>query len=175
MLGVGSHLPSDQDCAARVQHNLNDQQETRPQNTPANQFVPDRVVMPVWTDFTAKANQQFVSRIDGHFTGTTAQILDWGACKWGVPPICSRRSRPRKATGDKAPSPTNRTTRKTASAAPHHRARPASGSCNFKHTTLPGTYPLSVQSTAFNVDYYGARIRSLLRGLGYLPARRLRR
>jgi hypothetical protein len=76
MLGVGSHLPSDQDCAARVQHDPNDQQETRPQNTPANQFVPDRVVMPVWKDFTAKTNQQFVSRIDGHFTGQGLGIVD---------------------------------------------------------------------------------------------------
>ncbi len=35
--------------------------------------------MPTWKDFTAQANQQFVSRIDGHFTGSTGEILDWGA------------------------------------------------------------------------------------------------
>jgi hypothetical protein len=34
----------------------------------------------------------------------------------------------------------------------------------LKHSTLPGSYPLSVQSTAFNVDYYGARIRSCYEG-----------
>jgi hypothetical protein len=110
MLGVGFHLPSDQDCAARVQRDPNDQQEARPEKAAANQFVPDRVVMPVWKDFTAKANQQFVSRIDGHFTGTTEQILDWGPANGVWTPIYSKRSRPRKATGDKAPSLTNRAT-----------------------------------------------------------------
>jgi len=87
MLGVGSHLPSDQECADRVEHDpqaQDDQQESRLENTTANQFVADQVSVPIWKDFTAKANQQFVSRIDGHFSGTTAQILDWGACKWGL-------------------------------------------------------------------------------------------
>jgi len=164
MLGVGSHLPSDQDCAARVQHNLNDQQETRPQNTPANQFVPDRVVMPVWTDFTAKANQQFVSRIDGHFTGTTAQILDWGACKWGLDAdllkaVAAQESNWRQSTvSDESNNPQDCVGGATPPC-------PTSfGIMQLKHTTLPGSYPLSVHSTAFNVDYYGARIRSCYEG-----------
>ena len=25
----------------------------------------------------------YVSRVDGNFTGTTDEILQWGACKWG--------------------------------------------------------------------------------------------
>ncbi|MBA2474036.1 MAG: hypothetical protein H0V41_18060 [Pseudonocardiales bacterium] len=78
MLPAGAHLPSGQECAARVQHH-HDQREPRPENAAANQFVADRVSMPTWKDFTAQANQQFVSRIDGHFTGSTGEILDWGA------------------------------------------------------------------------------------------------
>ena len=31
-----------------------------------------------------KANQLIAPRIDGQFTGTTAQILRWAACKWGI-------------------------------------------------------------------------------------------
>jgi hypothetical protein len=38
------------------------------------------------------------------------------------------------------------------------------GIMQLKHTTLPGSYPLSQQSTAFNVDYYGARIRACYEG-----------
>lgn len=34
----------------------------------------------------------------------------------------------------------------------------------LKHTALPGSYPLSQQNTAFNVDYYGARIRACYEG-----------
>lgn len=164
LLGVGSHLPSDQECADRVQHDPNDQQEARPENTAANQFVPDRVVMPVWKNFTAQANQQFVSRIDGRFSGTTEQILDWGACKWGLPAdllkaVAVQESDWRQRTvsdesdnsqdcvgGARPPCPTS------------------FGIMQLKHTVLPGSYPLSQQSTPFNVDYYGARIRSCYEG-----------
>lgn len=74
-LPVGGYLPSGQECAARVQR---DQPEPRPENTSANQVVPDRVTMPVWKDFTEQANQQFVSRIDGKFTGTTRRSSPGG-------------------------------------------------------------------------------------------------
>ena len=43
--------------------------------------------MPAWKDFTEQANQQFVPRIDGKFTGTTDAILSWGSCKWGLDEI----------------------------------------------------------------------------------------
>jgi hypothetical protein len=164
MLGVGSHLPSDHECAKRVQHEQRDQVEARPENTPANQFIPDRMSMPVWKDFTAKANQQFVPRIDGHFTGTTEQILDWGACKWGLDAdllkaVAVQESDWRQSTvSDESDNPQDC----VGGAAP---PCPTSfGIMQLKHTYLPGSYPLSAQSTAFNVDYYGARIRSCYEG-----------
>jgi autotransporter family porin len=160
-LPVGAALPSGQECAERVQR---DQPEPRPENTPANQFVPDRVVMPIWKDFTKQANQQFVSRIDGNFTGTTGEILAWGACKWGLDAdllraVAVQESDWRQSTvsdysrdpdncvnGDTPPCPTS------------------FGIMQLKHTYLPGSYPLSRQSTAFNVDYYGARMRACYEG-----------
>ncbi|HET9891150.1 MAG TPA: hypothetical protein VFQ42_11670 [Mycobacterium sp.] len=164
MLGVGSHLPSDQECAARVQHDRNDQQEARPENTAANQFVPDQVAMPIWKNFTAKANQEFVSRVDGHFSGTTEQILDWGACKWGLPAdllkaVAVQESDWRQSTtSDESNTPQDC----VGSATP---PCPTSfGIMQLKHTVLPGSYPLSAQSTPFNVDYYGARIRACYEG-----------
>jgi len=164
LLGVGAHLPSGQDCAARVQHDPNDQQEARPENTTANQFVPEKVVMPVWKDFTAKANQQFVSRIDGHFSGTTEQVLDWGACKWGLPAdllkaVATQESDWRQSTvSDQSNNPQDCVGGATPPC-------PTSfGIMQLKHTVLPGSYPLSVQSTAFNVDYYGTRIRACYEG-----------
>lgn len=47
------------------------------------------------------------------------------------------------------------------------------GIMQLKHTYLPGSYPLSQQSTAFNVDYYGARIRACYEGWGHLSPQRL--
>ncbi|MGH3844786.1 MAG: hypothetical protein ACRDS0_25600 [Pseudonocardiaceae bacterium] len=164
MLPVGAYLPSGQDCAARVQQDHHDQQEARPENAAANQFVPGRVSMPVWKDFTAKANQQFVSRIDGHFTGTTEQILEWGACKWGLPAdllkaVATQESDWRQSTvSDESNNPQDC----VAGARP---PCPTSfGIMQLKDIDLPGSYPLSQQSTAFNVDYYGARIRACYEG-----------
>jgi hypothetical protein len=120
--------------------------------------------MPIWEDFTAKANQQFVSRIDGHFTGTTEEIIDWGACKWGLDAdilkaVAVQESDWRQSTvSDESNNPQDCVGRATPPC-------PTSfGIMQLKHTTLPGSYPLSQQSTAFNVDYYGARIRSCYEG-----------
>ncbi|MGH3765011.1 MAG: hypothetical protein ACRDTX_07660 [Pseudonocardiaceae bacterium] len=160
-LPAGAALPSGEDCAARVQ---GDHREARPENTPANHTVPDRISMPVWKDFTEQANRQLVSRIDGKFTGTTEEILAWGACKWGLDPdlvraVAVQESDWRQSTvsdesndagdcvgGARPPCPTS------------------FGIMQLKHTFLPGSYPLSQRSTAFNVDYYGARIRSCYEG-----------
>jgi hypothetical protein len=160
-LPVGAHLPSGQECAARVQH---DQREPRPENTSANQFVPDRVLMPVWKDFTEQANQQFVSRIDGKFTGTTGEILSWGACKWGLDAdilkaVAVQESDWRQST---VSDESNNAKDCVGGATP---PCPTSfGIMQLKDIALPGSYPLSRQSTAFNVDYYGARIRSCYEG-----------
>jgi autotransporter family porin len=160
-LPVGAALPSGQECAARIQR---DQRESAPDNTVANHYVPRRVVMPIWDDFTEQANRQFVPRIDGNFTGTTGEILAWGACKWGLDAdimraVAVQESHWRQSTvsdksdnahdcvdGARPPCPTS------------------FGIMQLKHTYLPGSYPLSQQSTAFNVDYYGARTRACYEG-----------
>ncbi len=129
--------------------------------------------MPIWDDFTEQANRQLVPRIDGDFTGTTGEILTWGAGKWGLDAdilgaVAVQESHWRQNTlGDKSddvkdcvggatpPCPTS------------------FGIMQLKYTYLVGSYPLSQRSTAFNVDYYGARTR-LLRGVGHLPGQRLR-
>jgi hypothetical protein len=160
-LPVGAELPSGQVCSSRIPH---DQWEPRPGNTAANHFVPDRVVMPTWTDYTAEANRKFVSRIDGKFSGTTGEILAWGACKWGIDvdivrAVAMQESDWRQSTV----SDTSRRAKDCVGGATP--PCPTSfGIMQLKHQFLPGSYPLSQQSTAFNVDYYGARIRSCYEG-----------
>jgi hypothetical protein len=73
-LSPGSALPSSVDCAGRVRPSG----EARPANgapngTPGHAFAP--------TYDWARAE---LSRVDGGFTGTTDQILQWVACKWGI-------------------------------------------------------------------------------------------
>jgi autotransporter family porin len=71
-LPPGSALPTDQECAARVR----DAPETRPQNETYNQTK----------GFGPPSNppQPLYARVTGNFTGTTDEILQWGACKWGI-------------------------------------------------------------------------------------------
>jgi autotransporter family porin len=71
-LPPGSALPSDAECAARVRPTP----EVRPQNVSFNQTKghgpPADPPAPVY------------SRVTGSFTGTTDEILQWAACKWGI-------------------------------------------------------------------------------------------
>jgi autotransporter family porin len=121
--------------------------------------------MPVWDDFTQQANTALVPRIDGNFKGTTDEILRWGACKWGLDvdilrAVAYQESEWKQSTtsdqdddpgdcalsGAKPPCPTS------------------FGLLQLKDVDLPGSYPYSRLSTAFNVDYYGARMRSCYEG-----------
>ena len=71
-LPPGSALPSDASCAASVRPAA----ENRPSNAPYNatRGVQDHLTGPY----------PLFSRVDGNFTGTTDQIIQWTACKWGI-------------------------------------------------------------------------------------------
>ena len=161
-LPVGAVLPSGQDCAVRV---VRGHPEEVPDNAKANATVPDKVVMPVWEDFTEEANQRYVSRIDGNFTGTTGEILQWGACKWGLDvsvlrAVAYQESDWKQATSDD-PSEDPADCAVTGLPVP---CPTSFGMLQLKSVDLPGSYPWSLTSTAFNVDYYGARMRSCYEG-----------
>ncbi|HEX6659532.1 MAG TPA: hypothetical protein VF065_15685, partial [Ilumatobacter sp.] len=66
-LPVGAALPSEAECAARVRS----APEIRAVNVPYNN-----------TRGTSPHNEE--PRVTGNFTGTTDEILQWAACKWGI-------------------------------------------------------------------------------------------
>ncbi len=66
-LPVGATLPSDATCASRVRP----EPEVRPANTSANHT---RGAGPN-TDYPV---------VDGNYVGTTDEIIQWAACKWGI-------------------------------------------------------------------------------------------
>ena len=73
-LPVGAVLPSGAQCAARVRP----AGEVRPENNAANATRGSRAnanTDPSWSAF---------SRVDGDFAGTTDEIIQWAACKWGI-------------------------------------------------------------------------------------------
>lgn len=79
-------LPSEQACAARIHHSA---WEPRSDNTTANQRVPTQQQidqLAPWgpaIGIDPKAND-LLKQITGNFTGTTNEILQWSACKWGI-------------------------------------------------------------------------------------------
>jgi hypothetical protein len=171
---VGSASLSDTQAAARITAAA----EIRPENESYNRYWPSDAQLAAFHSARYQAGpnagvlgddvipqRRFVT---GRFTGTTDEILQWAAHKWGIPEdilraVAHQESTWRQsATGD-------RKTVTDASAYPAHSRISATevyeslGLMQIKWrpdgSMHPGTEPLRWKSTAFNADYYGAMIR----------------
>ena len=152
-LPPGSALPSDQTCAQEVAYSS---WEPRPDNYTANNTVPtaDQLAAMRNAGNYGGAPASYFQRVTGNFTGTTDEILQWGACKWGfdvnlVRAIAANESWwHQSATGDDGVT---------------------FGILQIKSTDYPDTAPMSLDSTAFNVDWKLAYQRACFEGqIGYL-------
>lgn len=56
--------------------------EPRPQNYTANHTVPSAQELAEWQ---AQSTMPYASLVNGRFTGTTDEIIQWAAYKWGLP------------------------------------------------------------------------------------------
>ena len=70
-LPPGESLPSDEVCAGRVAPSG---PEIRPDNALFNATRGHQKQIP----------GTFLSRVSGNFSGTTDEIIQWAACKWGI-------------------------------------------------------------------------------------------
>jgi hypothetical protein len=169
----GAPLPSEVRCAARVHRST---WEPRPDNNKANHTVPrPPVSIGQFSQYTADWNLRYRTRVTGNFKGTTDEIIQWAACKWGwsdniVRAEAVRESKWHMSTeGDTEP-----------------RSR---GHCTYDETRDPcptsfgimqikwyfhpevsnprvgSSYPLSRQSTAFNIDMQLAEMRGCYDGM----------
>jgi autotransporter family porin len=82
-LPPGAALPTDAQCAQWVR------ESPQPENKAANERGNHITGQHVGAHFFAggdspQADALLAGRIDGNFTGTTAEILRWAACKWGI-------------------------------------------------------------------------------------------
>src|SRR5262249_4247050 len=81
-LPPGSTLPSDSQCATWVRaHPI---PENKGVNKTPNHTTGQHVSADLFSGDSAGAATRIAPRIDGGFTGTTAEILRWTACKWGI-------------------------------------------------------------------------------------------
>lgn len=167
-LPPGTALPSEKECAARV---LRSSWEPRPDNTTANQSVPTAQQIArlapwgpaIGVDAKADALRR---QITGNFTGTTNEILQWVACKWGIDENIIRaeavvesnwhQSKRGDYTTDQSYCPPG--TRDGGGCYQSY------GILQLKWYYFQSTWPMSRDDTAFNAEYVYALIRTCYEG-----------
>jgi hypothetical protein len=161
-LPPGAPLPTGKECEQRVRRSP---WEPRSENTEANHTIPANVRLSDWPGFADSANRLLKPRINGAFTGTTDEILLWASCKWGIDTDVARAMALQETNwvqdsrGDHVSDPSR--------CLPGDMVPcPASfGLLQIKYYYHPGTYPASLQSTAFNVDYSLGLLRACYEGM----------
>lgn len=159
-LPPGAALPGDGECAVRVRRSP---WEPRSENAQANATRGITGVPIDGGDATAQA--RLASRVNGNFTGTTDEIIQWAACKWGfdedvIRAVVAQESWWRMSgvgdqTGDAA------TCALIGKGAPCYQSY---GFLQIKGTVHEQTYPIAAQSSAWNLDYALAWRRSCFEG-----------
>jgi len=155
-LPPGSALPSDAECAARVRRSSF---EPRPQNFLAN----NNNVYAQGARLIGNDLYGYEDRVTGNFTGTTDEILQWGACKWGIDENIVRAQAVQESSWDQAALGDCR-----GGTVPDTHGCQSVGILQVKGANIPpthpGTWPYAYESTAFNVDYTYAVWRSCYEG-----------
>ncbi|MBI1862839.1 cellulase family glycosylhydrolase [Candidatus Microgenomates bacterium] len=165
-LPPGSVLPSDSQCAAQVRRSS---WEPRPDNTTANHTIPiagqDYNIMD-WVQFGQNAQANTLrARINGNFTGTTDEILQWVACKWGVDEDLVRAQAQQESYWHQSQLGDN--TSDAAACAKIGETAPcyqSYGILQVKSTIHTVTWPAAKISTAFDADYAYGYWRSCYEG-----------
>ncbi|MDH3679948.1 MAG: hypothetical protein OEV40_08380 [Acidimicrobiia bacterium] len=164
---TGGELPDGATCAELV---LDDDVpagavEVRPENTKANATTVEVDGGIVIDGADERWNDALAPRIRGDFTGTTDQILRWGACKWGLDEDLTRARAVTESSWMMATEGDETDDREACALL--GRLAPCAqsfGLLQVKGTVHEGTYPASVRSTAFGVDYALAWLRACFEG-----------
>jgi hypothetical protein len=158
--------------------------ENRPDNYAANHYLPTDSELSSFHNAVygagpnagrrADAYNPLVRYVTGRFTGTTDEIIQWGAHKWGLPEDVLRAvavnesSWHQGAMGDREDG-VNARLYPAQSRIDSDSVYESLGLTQIKWradgSMNPGTEPLRWKSTAFNVDYYGANMRYYYDGL----------
>ena len=109
-VGSWSTLPGDTQCAAMVHRST---WEPRPANYKRNHTLVDPAAvkasfaarpLAVDNNYDSRWDTWLLPRVDGQFTGTTDEIFQWAACKWGLPDDLLRGIAVRESTWYQTPT-----------------------------------------------------------------------
>ena len=167
-LPPGSALPGDSTCASNVTRSAF---EPRPDNYAANHQVPTAAQIAnlhPWNSLIGMDDKSdsLRQRVTGNFTGTTDEILQWVACKWGIDPNIVRAEAVTESTwhqsqlGDYTnsqslcpPGTWNGTS-----------CYQSYGILQIKYTYFQSEWPMSRDDTAFNADFVYGWLRNCYEG-----------
>ena len=168
MLSPGAALPTEAQCAARVHFSS---WEPRPDNYAANHRVPAAqqiAGMEAWNasiGYDPRADS-LRKQISGNFTGTTDEILQWTACKWGIDVNIVRaeaaiesywhQSQKGDLTTDKSLCPPGTWN--------GNNCYQSYGILQIKYIYSKGEWPMSRDDTAFSAEYMYGVIRACYEG-----------
>ena len=167
-LPPGSTLPSGQECAARIHRSS---WEPRTDNTTANQHVPTQeqiALLTPWDETIGvdpKANNLLL-QIDGNFTGTTNEILQWAACKWGIDENIVRAEAVVESDWHQNFRGGHTTNQSYCPPGTWNgqSCYQSYGLLQLKYYYFQSTWPMSRDDTAFNVEYALGVIRTCFEG-----------
>ena len=119
--------------------------EPRPRNYAANHRVPTREELRL---FRANSDMPYAARVNGRYRGTTDDIIEWAAIKWGLPEDLLRAVAVHETWWD------------------GHFVGDDGDSFGIFQVRRPYhcCLPFMRDSTAFNADYYGAILRAYYDG-----------
>ena len=167
-LPSGTKLPSESECATRVRQYA---WEPRPDNTAANHRVPTAQqisqLAPWGPAIGVDPRADTLRRqITGDFTGTTDEILQWVACKWGIDEDIVRAEAIVESYWHQ--SQLGDWTTKRSYCPPGtwngEGCYQSYGILQVKYFYFQSTWPMSHDDTAFNAEYVYAVIRTCFEG-----------
>jgi hypothetical protein len=110
-------------------------------------------------------NRYIIDRISGNFTGTTDEIFQWAAVKWGIPDNVIRAIAYAESNWNQSNYGDDVDNR--AECLPGYRELPCPvtfGIVGVNSTSWPGIFPWNHESTAAAVDVLGAWLRGCYEG-----------
>jgi Fibronectin type III domain len=155
----GAALPSEQTCAQEVHRST---WEPRPDNTTANHTKPKNPrALAHFSQWSPAWNNNYKPRITGNFEGTTDEIIQWAACKWGWSDNLIRAEAIVESSWHQSNVGDGNTSYGLMQVRYLYHPR-VNGGCK---ACAGSSWPNSEKSTAFDVDLFAAEMRGCYNGM----------
>jgi hypothetical protein len=161
---------SDAECSAAVDYSS---WEPRPDNNAANHRTPTAGQLNTFhaSNVNGGVSAAAFDQVDGNFTGTTDEIIQWAACKWGFDPDLVRAIAVDESYWHQSSVGNFTSNMKNCPPGTWNGSGcyQTYGMLQIKYSSFPGTWSMSRDDTAFSIEYKLAYQRACMNGqISYL-------